>query len=159
MVIVRYGLLLFFTKNTHNLLMKRPVLKYCFSMLFCCLMAQISFSQARGEDKITFDFDDCPEITIKNITGALDLPQHRVLIGVGKVIELSVSNLKTNWSVVKTKLGLGTLIKKDDYIATFEAPIIDDEITIEADIQSEKCIKKLRIRKTYLLAQENLHLQ
>ena len=122
-------------------------------------MAQISFSQARGEDKITFDFDDCPEITIKNITGALDLPQHRVLIGVGKVIELSVSNLKTNWSVVKTKLGLGTLIKKDDYIATFEAPIIDDEITIEADIQSEKCIKKLRIRKTYLLAQENLHLQ
>ena len=37
--------------------MKRPVLKYCLSMLFCCLMAQISFSQARGEDKITFDFE------------------------------------------------------------------------------------------------------
>ena len=37
--------------------MKRHVLKYCLSMLFCCLMAQISFSQARGEDKITFDFE------------------------------------------------------------------------------------------------------
>ena len=37
--------------------MKRHVLKYCLSMLFCCLMAQISFSQARGEDKITFNFE------------------------------------------------------------------------------------------------------
>ena len=37
--------------------MKRHVLKYRLSMLFCCLVAQISFSQARVEEKITFNFE------------------------------------------------------------------------------------------------------
>lgn len=138
MVIVRYGLLYFFTKLTQNLLMKRPVLKYCLSMLFCCLMAQISFSQARGEDKITFNFDDCPEIkhkVIGNITegNGTPFPDDRLILGVAEELEVWLDSKfgDVTWSITS---GKGTIIKINSNKAKFEADLDAGDVIIRATL-------------------------
>ncbi len=39
-----------------------------FLLLFVFAAASL-FGQGRGEETVTFDFDQCPEITIENLTG------------------------------------------------------------------------------------------
>ena len=99
--------------------MKRPVLKYCLSMLFCCLMAQISFSQARGEEEpVKFDFKCAKIISTTEVT--VPSNRNRVKLGVGEMVVL---RLEPNKGVVEWEITSGT--------ASFEKTTVTKTVSAE----------------------------